>query len=69
MGVKLQQARQLAEKAVELEQVAANYFVLSLACYKNGDTANASSAIKRAVDLEPGNPEYLHLYELIQVRN
>jgi len=69
MGTKLQQARQLAEKAVELEQVAANYFVLSLACYKNGDTANASSAIKRAVDLEPGNPEYLHLYELIQVRN
>ena len=69
MGVKLHQARQLAEKAVELEQAAVNYFVLSLVCYKNGDTANAFSAIKRAVQLEPGNPEYLHLYKLIQLRN
>lgn len=68
-GQKLLQARQLAEKAVALEAIAANYFVLSLACHKNGDNANALSAIKRAIELEPGNPQYQRLYKLIQQRN
>lgn len=68
-GKKLPQARQLAEKALALEVSAANYFVLSWACDKNGDTANALSAIKRAVKLEPDNPQYLRFYNLIQQRN
>ncbi len=68
-GEKLLQARQLAEKAVALEAIAANYFALSLACNKNGDNANALSAIKRAIELEPGNPQYQRLYKLIQQRN
>jgi tetratricopeptide (TPR) repeat protein len=68
-GEKLPQARQLAEKAVALEAVAANYFALSMACDRNGDAANAFSAIKRAVELEPGNQQYLRLYKLIQQRN
>ena len=68
-GKKLPQARQLAEKAVTLEATAANYFVLSWACDKNGDTVNALSAIKRAVNLEPKNPQYLRFYNLIQQRN
>jgi tetratricopeptide (TPR) repeat protein len=68
-GEKLPQAMQLAEKAVALEATGANYFVLSWACDKNGDTADALSAIKRAVKLEPGNPRYLRFYKLIQQRN
>ncbi|KPL24830.1 MAG: hypothetical protein AMJ75_02690 [Phycisphaerae bacterium SM1_79] len=68
-GKKLPQARQLAEKAVALEASAANYFVLSLACDKNGDTVNALSAIKRAVKLEPENLQYRRFFNLIQQRN
>ncbi|UCG59539.1 MAG: tetratricopeptide repeat protein, partial [Phycisphaerales bacterium] len=65
---KLAQAKQLAEKAIALEATAANYFVLSLACNKNGDTAGALSAIKRALELEPNNPQCRRLYELILQR-
>jgi tetratricopeptide (TPR) repeat protein len=68
-GEKLPQARQLAEKAVALEATAANYFVLSWACDKNGDTVNALSAIKRAVNLEPGNQQYRRFLNLILQRN
>ncbi|MHC4641342.1 MAG: tetratricopeptide repeat protein [Planctomycetota bacterium] len=68
-GKKFPQARQIAEKAVSLEATAANYFVLSWACDKNGDTVNALSAIKRAVKLAPGNQQYLRFYNLIQQRN
>lgn len=68
MGEMVPQARALAEKAVSLEPVAANYFVLSWACDKNGDTANALSAVKRAVELEPNNLRYQRIYELIRKR-
>jgi tetratricopeptide (TPR) repeat protein len=68
-GEKLPQARQLAEKAVTLDAIATNYFVLSWACYTNGDTANALPAIKRAIELDPGNQQYLLLYKQIQQRN
>jgi len=68
-GQKLPQARQLAEKALALEANAANYFVLSWACYANGDIANALPTIKRAVELDPGNQQYQLLYKQIQQRN
>ena len=68
-GQKSLQALQLAEKAVALEPIAANYFILSMACSKNGDNARALSAITRAVKLEPDNPRYQHFYKLIQQRN
>jgi len=68
MGIELQQARQLAEKAVELEPIAVNYMVLSRACDKNGDTPGALSAIKRAVELEPNNPIYQQIYQALQKR-
>ena len=68
-NIKLDEARQLAEKAVAVEAIAPNYFVLSLACDRNGDTASSFSAIKRAVELEPGNLQYLRQYKLIQQRN
>ncbi|MBW8039050.1 MAG: tetratricopeptide repeat protein [Planctomycetes bacterium] len=68
-GQKIPQAMQLAEKAVALEATALNYFALGWACYKNGDNAKALPAMKRAVELEPGNPEYRRFYDLIRQRN
>ena len=61
-GKKLPQARQLAQKALALEAAATNYFVLSWACYANGDFANALPTIKRAIQLDPDNQQYLPLY-------
>ncbi|UCF16193.1 MAG: tetratricopeptide repeat protein [Phycisphaerales bacterium] len=65
----LPEARELAEKAVTLEAVAINYFVLSWACDRNGDSANALKAMQRAVQLEPSNPKYKKIYEHIKNRN
>jgi len=67
-GQKLPQARQLAGKAVTLEAVATNYFVFGWASYAVGDTANALAAVKRAVELDPGNAQYQNLYKQIQQR-
>jgi len=67
-GTKLPQARELAEKAVALEQVAPNYFVLSWACDRNADTASALLAIGKALELDPDNPRYQQMYEAIQSR-
>jgi tetratricopeptide (TPR) repeat protein len=66
---KLPKARELAEKAVALEATAFNYYLLSWACDKNGDTANAFSAVKRAVELDPGNPKYQQMLSLLKRRN
>jgi len=64
----LPQARQLAEKAVALEASAANYFILSWACYSYRDIPKALAAIQRALKLDPGNKQYLLLYKHIQQR-
>lgn len=63
---KLPQARQLAEKAVALEPNAACYFVLSWACYENGDIASTYPAIKRALELDPTNSNYQLFYKMLQ---
>lgn len=67
-GMRLPEAKQLAEKALMLEPIAANYFALSFARDRNGDTAGAISALKRAVELEPDNRLYRRTYELILKR-
>jgi tetratricopeptide (TPR) repeat protein len=59
-------AKELAEKAVALEASAANFFVLSWACYENGDINNALPAINRAIELDPENSNYRLLYKMIQ---
>jgi tetratricopeptide (TPR) repeat protein len=68
-GINLSEAMNLAKKAVVLEETADNYFILSWAYDKNGDVANAVSALKRAVELDPGNSRYQRMYEQIQKRN
>jgi tetratricopeptide (TPR) repeat protein len=68
-GTKFPEAVELAKKAVALEEIAANYFILSWACDRNGDVAGARSAMKRATELEPGNLQYRRMYELIQKRD
>ncbi|MHC4557233.1 MAG: tetratricopeptide repeat protein [Planctomycetota bacterium] len=62
------EAKILASKAVELEQIAGNYFILAAACDKNGDLAGALSAIERAIELDPDNGQYQRVYRLIQER-
>jgi len=59
-------ARKLAEKAVSLEPIAVNYFVLSWACDVNGDSENGLKAITRALQLDPGNRRYKKVYEHIK---
>ncbi len=68
-GRKFPEAMKLAKKAAALEEIAANYFILSWAYDKNGDVAGARSALKRATELDPGNLEYQRMYELIQKRD
>ncbi|MHC4103379.1 MAG: tetratricopeptide repeat protein [Planctomycetota bacterium] len=68
-GTKLVKARELAEKAVTLEANAANYFVLSWACDRNGDSANGLKAIEQAIKLEPDNSRYKKVYEYIKKKN
>jgi superkiller protein 3 len=66
--IKLQEAKNLAEKAVKLGPTAVNYMALSRTCDKNGDTAGAISAAKQAVELEPSNPIYQQIYQALQKR-
>jgi len=66
--IKLLEAKRLAEKAVALEPVARNYFTLSRACDRNGDSARALSALKRATDLEPSNEQYRRTYDRLRAR-
>jgi tetratricopeptide (TPR) repeat protein len=63
---RLERARQLAATAVELQPVAASYFVLGWACAKTGDPDGARSALATAIKMEPGNATYRRLYQSIQ---
>jgi tetratricopeptide (TPR) repeat protein len=62
---KLPEAKRLALKAVEQEPLARHYFLLTTACQRNGDLADARSAIEQAVALDPGNPEYRRMRDVI----
>jgi len=63
---RLPEARKLAEKAVELEAIADNYFILSWVCDMNGDNASALAAIEQAIKLEPDEPKYKKIREFIK---
>ena len=64
----LPQARQLAEKAVQREPSAFNFYVLSWARDRNGDRAGARTAIKKALQLEPNNPRFRRIAEVMEKR-
>ena len=63
---KLPDAKTMAEKAVRLEPVAENYYLLSSACLRNGEPTDALRAIERAVALDPGSAEYVWAHEFIR---
>ena len=62
----LPKAKELAEKAVAIEVTAFNYYLLGWACDMNGDTANAFSAVKHAVELDPKNTKYQQMLRHIK---
>jgi len=66
---RLPEAKALAERAVALEATADNYFVLGWAYDMNGDTASALAAIDQAIQLEPDNPKYKQIYEIIKKKD
>lgn len=63
------EAQALAEKAVALEPTGFNYFVLSWASDRNGDRLNARVAIRRALELDPGNPRYRRIADHMENTN
>ncbi len=65
----LPEARQLAQKAVDLEANASTYYDLGLACYANGDADSGLAALKRAAELEPENSRYTEAYQMFQKRS
>ena len=58
----------LAQTAVDLEHVAAHYFILGVAKARTGDRAGALVALARAVQLEPSNPGYRQAYRDVEER-
>jgi Flp pilus assembly protein TadD len=65
----LGEARELAEKGVELEKAGENFFVLSLACDMTGDRTRAVWAMEQAMELEPENVKYQQIYEQLKKGN
>lgn len=65
----LPRARALAEKAVMLDPMGANYIVLGWACDSQGDRKGALRATQRAAELEPFNLDYQRTYEHIKGKN
>jgi len=59
-------ARELAEKAVQLEPLPDNYYILAWACARNGDKNSALAAIDKALALDPSNAQYRRMRALIQ---
>lgn len=55
-----------ARKALELEPVAAHYFLLGSVCDRSGDRPGALAALRRAVELEPDNQQCREAYEALK---
>ncbi len=63
---KLPEARQGAERLVELAPTAPHLQLLAVACAKVGDRAAALAAVQRAIDLEPREPRYQKLRQQLE---
>ena len=61
----LLEAKELAQQAVDREPLAKNFYWLAAACRVNQDQPGALAAIRRAVELDPGNSEYRRVLQLI----
>jgi tetratricopeptide (TPR) repeat protein len=55
---KVDEAAMLAAKAIELEPTARYFWILSLSLQRMGDLPRATTALERAIELEPDNPDY-----------
>ena len=65
MDRNLPEAAALARMAVEQQPTAENCVLLSDACQRNKDLAGAIAAIQRAMKLEPADPRYRAVYEML----
>jgi tetratricopeptide (TPR) repeat protein len=66
LDIKPRKALQLAEKAVELEGAAEDYYILSCAYMNNNQMSNALSAIQKSLDREPDNPFYRQAHDFLK---
>jgi tetratricopeptide (TPR) repeat protein len=60
-NARLQDARALARRAVELEPSGPHYYLLALTCLKTNDRAAALAALEQAVELSPNESRYREL--------
>jgi tetratricopeptide (TPR) repeat protein len=66
LDIKPHNALELAEKAVELEGTAENYYILSCAYINNDQMSNALSAIQKSLEREPDNPFYRQAHDFLK---
>lgn len=64
-GTRLPEARRLAERALQYQPTAANFFFLSSLCQATQDQAGARAAIREAVRLDPANAQYAAAAKLL----
>lgn len=50
------------------ENVAAHYFLWSVACQRSGDQSQAKAAIVQALEREPTNPQYQQQYLTLEAK-
>ncbi len=67
-GRQLPDVTTLTEKVVQLEPTAPSYFLLSSVYQKNNESDKAQAAIRRALELDPDNPQYRKMQKLVQGR-
>ncbi len=67
-GRSFEETLRWAHQAVELEPVAAHYFLLGQVYDRGGNREQALAALRRAVDLEPDNPSCREAYESLRNR-
>ena len=66
---KPEEAKTLAQQAVDMEPNGQSYYWLAAACQLNNDKPGALAAIERAAQLEPSNPEFRKVYEMVRQQN
>ncbi len=65
---RIQDARAISQKLIEMEPAAQNYRILAAVREKTGDSAGALAAIKTAVDLDPNNGEFRQIHEMLRAK-